>query len=150
MPLYFAYGSNLSIGQMKQRCPSSRPLGRAHLRGWHLTFPRRSSRWGGGVAGIVPSASAATEGVDGAVYELDEADLQRLDGFEGVAQNHYQRIGLTVELADGRPLDCWTYLATPEPGAPFTPKRPYIETMLRGTRDHALPHALQQRLAAWL
>lgn len=31
--LYFGYGSNLSTTQMAQRCPSSRPVGLAHLSG---------------------------------------------------------------------------------------------------------------------
>ncbi|KAI1136003.1 hypothetical protein F5Y05DRAFT_392643 [Hypoxylon sp. FL0543] len=32
--LYFAYGSNLSPTQMQVRCPSSAPIGLAHLPGW--------------------------------------------------------------------------------------------------------------------
>lgn len=31
--LYFGYGSNLSISQMAERCPESRPVGLAHLSG---------------------------------------------------------------------------------------------------------------------
>ncbi|KAI1167106.1 hypothetical protein F5B18DRAFT_603766 [Nemania serpens] len=32
--LYFAYGSNLSTAQMRNRCPLSTPIGLAHLAGW--------------------------------------------------------------------------------------------------------------------
>ncbi|KAI0893715.1 hypothetical protein F4806DRAFT_504114 [Annulohypoxylon nitens] len=32
--LYFAYGSNLSLKQMRSRCPCSQPIGLAHLPGW--------------------------------------------------------------------------------------------------------------------
>ncbi|RSM04707.1 hypothetical protein CEP52_006698 [Fusarium oligoseptatum] len=32
--LYFAYGSNLSTEQMRQRCPYSTPVGLAYLEGW--------------------------------------------------------------------------------------------------------------------
>ncbi|KAI1091575.1 hypothetical protein F5B19DRAFT_260129 [Rostrohypoxylon terebratum] len=32
--LCFAYGSNLSLTQMRCRCPSSQPIGLAHLPGW--------------------------------------------------------------------------------------------------------------------
>ena len=35
--LYFAYGSNLNVGQMKQRCPDSAGVSTAVLNGWKLT-----------------------------------------------------------------------------------------------------------------
>ena len=34
--LYFAYGSNLNIAQMRKRCPGAKPFSPAVLHGWKL------------------------------------------------------------------------------------------------------------------
>jgi hypothetical protein len=39
--LYFAFGSNLSTGQMLQRCPSSVPVGLGYLPGWKWIINER-------------------------------------------------------------------------------------------------------------
>ena len=38
--LYFAYGSNLNLGQMQNRCPDSVPVARVILKGYQLCFNR--------------------------------------------------------------------------------------------------------------
>jgi gamma-glutamylcyclotransferase len=43
MSLYFAYGSNLDVEQMKRRCPESKVLVPGCLRGYRLDFTWRSS-----------------------------------------------------------------------------------------------------------
>jgi hypothetical protein len=53
--LYFAYGSNLSTTQMKQRCPRSTPLGLAHLPGWMWMINER------GYANIVQNTHEISE-----------------------------------------------------------------------------------------
>ncbi|HEU4404537.1 MAG TPA: gamma-glutamylcyclotransferase family protein [Polyangiaceae bacterium] len=77
---YFAYGSNLDWAQMRARCPSACPLGRARLAGHALAFGGHSGHWGGAVASVVRARGRA---VDGVLYALSEADLEALDGFEG-------------------------------------------------------------------
>ena len=80
--LYLAYGSNMSPEQMHRRCPGARLLGAVKLRGYRLTFAGCSAIWnGGGVATIAPAPDCI---VRGAVYEIDEEDLERLDRCEGV------------------------------------------------------------------
>ena len=89
---YFAYGSNLDLEQMRRRCPSARALRVAILRGYRLGFAGRSALWsGGGVATLWP---ASDEWVKGVLYELAEAELARLDRFEGhpVAYCREQRL----------------------------------------------------------
>ncbi|KAL3953574.1 hypothetical protein ACCO45_011530 [Purpureocillium lilacinum] len=46
--LYFAYGSNLSTTQMRQRCPFSTPVGLGFLEGWRWIINER------GYANVVP------------------------------------------------------------------------------------------------
>ena len=48
--LYFAYGSNMSVGQMRARCPAARAVGPAQLDGWRFFINRR------GTAAIRPAA----------------------------------------------------------------------------------------------
>ncbi|KAI2469785.1 hypothetical protein F4781DRAFT_431001 [Annulohypoxylon bovei var. microspora] len=52
--LYFAYGSNLSPTQMHDRCPSSPPVGLAHLSGWTWLINER------GYANIVEDHTPAS------------------------------------------------------------------------------------------
>ncbi|KAI0882300.1 uncharacterized protein GGS22DRAFT_196013 [Annulohypoxylon maeteangense] len=49
---YFAYGSNLSPAQMLDRCPSSPPIGLAHLSGWTWLINER------GYANIIQEKTA--------------------------------------------------------------------------------------------
>ena len=134
MELYFAYGSNLWLGQMRNRCPSTRVEGLATLKSHRLWFPLTSQRWGGGVASILPEDGARTEGV---LYALSWDDLHTMDVFEGVPVNMYQRIEVPV-LTGGEQRTAWTYMGRIEDGAPFPTSRSYIDTILRGARDHGL------------
>ncbi len=43
MTLYFAYESNMHVGQMALRCPASRPLGRAWLDDWRFRINKRGT-----------------------------------------------------------------------------------------------------------
>lgn len=38
--LYFAYGSNINLGQMAYRCPDTAVMGPVTLEGWELLFHR--------------------------------------------------------------------------------------------------------------
>ncbi|KAH6604233.1 hypothetical protein Trco_007679 [Trichoderma cornu-damae] len=105
--LYFAYGSNLSTEQMRQRCPYSTAVGLGKITGWRWIINQR------GYANIVREEAAAMgtheedEGEEGAVeeakgkgrtedaaeaesqvygmlYLLPAEDEERLDLYEGV------------------------------------------------------------------
>jgi len=133
--LYFAYGSNLSLRQMRARCPSAITEGRAGLTDHRLDFVQPHDGWGGGVAGIV---SATGERVPGVVYRLSEDDLERLDGFEPVDSARYQRIEVAVQTEIGDARLCWTYVGRVFPEAPYTPSSRYLETLIEGAREHGL------------
>ncbi|KAK2593753.1 hypothetical protein QQS21_008514 [Conoideocrella luteorostrata] len=97
--LYFAYGSNLSTEQMRQRCPDSTPLGLAYMQGWKWLINER------GYANVVripdstsvPAAAASDNNVDGKgkggseeknrvyglLYFLPQGDEAKLDVYEG-------------------------------------------------------------------
>jgi gamma-glutamylcyclotransferase len=87
--LYFAYGSNLQLAQMRKRCPESRYLGVAYLRGYKFQINQR------GYANVVPSQDDVVAGL---CYLLSAEDERRLDVNEGVAFGAYQKEILDVEL----------------------------------------------------
>jgi gamma-glutamylcyclotransferase (GGCT)/AIG2-like uncharacterized protein YtfP len=140
---YFAYGSNMSLAQMRERCPRSRKLGIGVLDGYRLVFPRYSTRRQTGAASIAPAQADAVWGV---VYALTEEDAVALDGFEGFApsrspsENNYNRAAVAIRLA-GAPeqlVSCMTYVATPQSGQ-FNPSLAYLGTILVGAEENSLP-----------
>ena len=76
---YFAYGSNLSFYQMKERCGELKTLGRATLENYQLCFSEYGARWGGGSATITAKKGEKTEGI---VYALKKEAIQKLDPWE--------------------------------------------------------------------
>jgi len=122
--LYFAYGSNMDLRQMRERCPSVRFLAVAKLPGHRLDFTRRSNTRQCGVADVVADDGGEVWGV---VYDVAETDLGRLDDSEGYRPgreahfNSYIRDQRHV-LRDGdekSPLLVWTYVANREPDRPL-------------------------------
>jgi len=94
LDVYFAYGSNLDRAQMRDRCPDSRYVGWGYLNGHRLEYVGQSSRWGGGVATVVPHPG---ERVPGYLYFVTPHDLSSLDRYEGVPRI-YRRKVVSVKL----------------------------------------------------
>src|SRR5258708_8429083 len=63
--IYFAYGSNLNLDRMRERCSSARFLFKARLNGYRLVFARYSTTDCSGSADIIYNPPAE---VWGAVY----------------------------------------------------------------------------------
>ena len=76
---YFAYATNLSQKQMRERCPDSQPIFRATLPNYKLVFLGWSREWWGGKASI---RHFRGEKVLGAIYDVTEQCLQKLDKYE--------------------------------------------------------------------
>jgi len=95
MPFYFAYGSNMNLDQMKQRCPESKLVGKAYLPNYKLGFTRQSKNWNSPVADALVSPGDEIWGV---VYELTKNDIELLDIKEGHPEI-YKRIKETAFLA---------------------------------------------------
>jgi AIG2-like family len=150
--LYFAYGSNLCVEQMVERCPSGQVVGRAMLPDHALVFPRRSVRRNCGVASITASLGSV---VWGAVYRLTPADIANLDGCEGYAatrdpgENAYNKHDVAV-LRDGIPgggIRVFTYIAISVPGR-HLPSADYRGLMIQGAYQHRLPPSYVAALEA--
>jgi len=88
---YLAYGSNLSMGQMAQRCPDAIYIGKAEITGYQLLFKGSQS---GSYLTIEPKAGCS---VPVLVWKISERDEQYLDRYEGCPCFYYKK-AMTVSL----------------------------------------------------
>ncbi len=127
---YFAYASNLSKKQMKERCPDSKPKLVVTLHNYKLAFIGWSRQWRGGVASIKPFSG---ERVLGAIYELSERDLRRLDKCEGYP-DVYTRINVNVTNDFGDRIEAVTYVKVGQLEE-TPPSREYLSVIQQGYKD---------------
>jgi phage replication-related protein YjqB (UPF0714/DUF867 family)/gamma-glutamylcyclotransferase (GGCT)/AIG2-like uncharacterized protein YtfP len=133
---YFAYGSNLCVRQMAQRCPGAVNPRRAMLADHDWLINQR------GVATVEPFHGSQVHGV---LWQVTDRDLATLDSAEGVPVR-YRRDRLVVHTDDG-PSEAWVYIDhRVDPGAP----RPgYLERVVDGAVHHGLPHRWVEFLRRW-
>ena len=103
---YFAYGSNLSRKQMKERCPDAKPKVSATLHHYRLIFCGWSRTWRGGIASIKVQRG---QRVFGGVYEISDACQRKLDRYEGYPATH-DRINIIVNTDAGEAIEAFTYI----------------------------------------
>ena len=127
---YFAYGSNLNKQQMLARCPGSKAKFVATLPNYKLVFVGWSRQWRGGIATI---RSFRGQKVLGAVYEISERDLKRLDNYEGYPGT-YDRLNITVFTEDGEAVPAITYIKTGQLEE-TEPSSQYLAIVQQGYRD---------------
>jgi gamma-glutamylcyclotransferase len=127
---YFAYGLNLSKEQMRELCPNSRPGFKVTLPNYKLVFAGWNRRWRGGVAGI---RLFGGEKVIGAVYEISEVDLRRLDRYEGYPAD-CNRLNIRVFNEDGDLIDALTYIMTRQTEE-TQPSPEYLTALQQGYRE---------------
>ena len=72
--LYFAYGSNLNLFQMKRRCKDSVFLKKYELKGYRLNF------WSKYRAADIEKSKNSL--VPGALFEISKSDEKKLDVYE--------------------------------------------------------------------
>jgi len=134
--LYFAYGSNLCVNQMAQRCPDAVDPRPAVLSDHDWLINER------GVATV--EAFTGTQ-VHGVLWQISDDDLATLDSAEGVPVR-YRRDRLTVHTNDGR-SPAWVYIdhrVTPGP-----PRPGYLPKIIRGAVHHGLPQRWIDFLHRW-
>ncbi len=127
---YFAYGSNLNRKQMRERCPDSNPMFTATLSNYKLVFVGWFRRWRGGVASIKPLRG---DRVRGAIYEVSEQCLRRLDRYE----SDYNRFKVTVLGEDSEPIEVITYIKAGQLEE-TRPSKEYLAIIQQGLRDWRL------------
>jgi gamma-glutamylcyclotransferase (GGCT)/AIG2-like uncharacterized protein YtfP len=130
---YFAYASNLSRAQMLQRCPDAKPKFSAVLPNYKLLFTGWSREWHGGKATIQPFKGAK---VRGAIYEISEVDLRKLDRFEDYPGT-YTHLNIMVFNEDDVAVKAVTYVKTRQEEE-TKPAPEYVAAIKQGYRDWEL------------
>jgi gamma-glutamylcyclotransferase (GGCT)/AIG2-like uncharacterized protein YtfP len=133
---YFAYASNLNRQQMAERAPDSKPKSIATLPNFKLTFTARAGRQVG-AGGVTAHTASITpyrgEKVLGAVYEISERDLKRLDGYEDYPAV-YDRRKVTVWTETNEPMEAITYIKIDQ-SQQIKPSPEYLAIIQKGYRD---------------
>lgn len=133
--LYLAYGSNLNLSQMAERCPTAKAVGAVALKDYRLLF-----RGGpGAVATIEPSNGSNVPALLWEIEPSDEAALDRYEGFPFLYRKETVRVRLGSKAADamvyimngGRPLS--------------VPGSRYYNTILEGYASAGFDPAILQK-----
>ena len=102
---YMAYGSNLSVEQMRHRTPDAKIVGKAILHGWQLLFHYYAT--------IRENPAYSTPVL---VWDISERDEARLDRYEGFPKLYYKKeLPVTVKPLSGGPameLTAMVYIMT--------------------------------------
>ena len=136
--LYFAYGSNLNLVQLHQKCSNPSVLGIARLPGHRLGFHGYSSVWDGAVETVIPDNQSEVWGV---LYQLTAADWEQLDNHEDVRDNgtgtyfHYP-----VEVYnEQQELATATIYKKALVGPAELPSTEYLTMIVQGAIEQGLP-----------
>ena len=115
---------------MQVRCPDSQPKFVATLPNYKLVFTGWSRQWRGGKASI---KSFRGEKVRGAIYDVTESCLKRLDKYE----SGYARLNVTVFNEDDEPVPVITYIRSGQLEE-TQPSKEYLAVIQQGYRDWRL------------
>jgi hypothetical protein len=121
MKIYFAYGSNLWLEQMRRRCPDARPLGSFWLAHSRLVF-----------RGVADCPYAENCKIPGGLYLITPDDEKALDLFETAYEKEY------VPLSGCKHGDQMMLYVCKSRGI-FPPTEEYLEKIVQGYRDFRLP-----------
>lgn len=126
MKYYIAYGSNLNIKQMANRCPTAQIVGTGSIKDYRLKFNLHLT--------IEP---AAGESVPVAIYQVTPTDERRLDAYEGYP-NYYRKEEMNIEVNSyfegKKKIKAFVYIMN-EPERVALPYDSYIDICLEGYRN---------------
>jgi hypothetical protein len=143
--VYFAYGSNMLIARLRERCPSARPLGLALAPAYRVAFNKLGMD-GSGKATLTALAPYRQEhppappafgwtGARGVLYRIDMGERAALDRAEG----NYRRDDAFAVLCaqSGKPITSCTYIAeTQACRDDLVPLDWYVALMRAGATEH--------------
>lgn len=132
--LYFAYGSNINLDQMTDRCPAATPVCPVVLDNYRLAF--RGNLGMNGVATILP---AQGEKVYGLLWKITPACELSLDWYEGYPRL-YGKEQVVVRGKDGQRHSAMVYTMSHELYLdPAEPSPPYFSGIVQGCKQNGIP-----------
>jgi gamma-glutamylcyclotransferase len=142
MTHYFAYGSNMDEGQMRDRCGDDAVLfDIAKLHGYRFIINTR------GKATVIPQPSREVYGI---VWSITEDCERSLDCYEGVKYKTYKKETLDVEMITVKASSALVYIASDI--TPGSPAADYMEKIVAAAERHKdkIPDKYVAGLRAWL
>ncbi len=122
--LYVAYGSNINVKQMNERCLNPKLLGSANLEDFSLTFK-------GKVKGVATIEEQKGSVVPTLIWKLDQLNESALDMYEGFPRA-YRKENINFKL-DGLDYEGIVYLNNSDNY--MTPANEYYGKILKGYED---------------
>lgn len=136
---YFAYGSNMIIGQMDSRCAGCASIGIARLYGHRFIINSR------GVATIVPDREKHVHGI---AWVISEDDVDSLDYYEGVKGGLYRKVYEQVVLEDdSEPVMALVYVAADS--VPGKSRHGYLDGIIEAAELHGFSEEYIKELKGW-
>ncbi|MDO4276255.1 MAG: gamma-glutamylcyclotransferase family protein [Eubacteriales bacterium] len=131
--LYFAYGSNMNLGQMEFRCPDAKVVQNVRLENYRLAFGGRNPN--SGVATILPEKGSH---VDGVMWLITGDCERRLDRYEGYPHLYGKELH-DVTGKDGKSYAVMVYvMKEPYKDFPAIPSGFYLNGILEGCEQNNL------------
>ena len=132
---YFAYGSNMSLRQMNDRCPESEFYNIGVLKDYELCFPIISKKRNNmGVASIRYKKGFNVEGV---LYKVSDDDIIKLDRFENININ-YCRTEMNIYVTEKESIKSFVYIAIKNEEEHKAPSKEYMDILIEGATENKL------------
>ena len=133
---YFAFGSNMSEQQMKERCGENNYnfITIGLLKNYKFVYDGHSVKRNGAVANVVKDNNNYVWGV---IYKINQKALNILDKHEGYKNKVYDRDVLIIRGNDNKIFKAYTYYRTGKEVG--TPSEEYKETVKLGAEEHEIP-----------
>jgi gamma-glutamylcyclotransferase (GGCT)/AIG2-like uncharacterized protein YtfP len=137
---YFAYGSNMLVGRLQERCATARVLGPATAKGYLINFSKKG-RDGSGKASIHKMTGTGAI-VHGVLFEIDVSEIPMLDRFEDHPGGYRRDDHFIVETAEAKSrLEVSTYIAADKAiDDLLKPFDWYLALVISGAIQHKLPY----------
>ena len=134
--LYFGYGRNMHPEIMAERCIAAAFVGVALLDKHRIMINGR------GVSTVVPGDGHSVHGV---LWTLSRQCETALDIVEGVAEGHYRKDEVHLQIVGGAAGPALIYLAADTRVG--RPREGYLETLEEAAARHGFPASYRQHLA---
>uniref|UniRef100_A0A1B0AXV6 gamma-glutamylcyclotransferase n=1 Tax=Glossina palpalis gambiensis TaxID=67801 RepID=A0A1B0AXV6_9MUSC len=144
---YFGYGSNMLTKRIHLQNPTAIKVGSGQLNDYRLDFHTYTERWEGAPATVVPHQNRT---VLGTLWEIDLINLSDLDEQEGVPQEIYRPLSLSIAHRPNRTTVARVYALVNQPSTDFKlmqpddtpfdrqPSKTYLKCLIKGAIETGL------------
>lgn len=141
---YFAYGSNMSIGRLKNRITDVVVVGTYVLYRHDLRFHKISDTDGSAKCDTYYTGRE-TDSVYGVLYRINEEAKQILDKIEGLGAGYEEKRVQLISVDDYTEKEAFTYCAT-DIDPSLRPYEWYVRHVLKGAIESGFPKGYLNKL----